>query len=350
MSSQVPGDPATARVPAPISPAATTPVGRLAPFAAVGRWRALLRTREAALVLLILVVTSALALAEPRFLNTSNLLSIGTGMVYELPVAAGMTFVLILGGIDLSVGAILGLTGVVTAMALRSGMAVPLAVLVGFATAGSAGALNGLLVARFGIAPFLVTLGTMSIARGGATVLTSGYFLSGLPASYVAIGRGQLLGIPYPILVVVGLLLVCDVLLKRWKPLHDAFYAGHNPAAAYLSGINVSRLVFGGYVASALFAGLAAVFMTSRLAMGYARFGDMAELRAIAAAVLGGASFSGGTGSILGSTLGVLLLALILNGFVLLRLSVYWQGVVSGLMLIVAVAVDAWRRRRNEAR
>jgi ribose transport system permease protein len=314
------------------------------------RWRSLVRTREAALVLLVLAVTILLALAEPRFLNASNLLSVGTGMIYDLPVAAGMTLVLILGGIDLSVGAVLGLTGVVTAMCLRSGVAVPLAVLLGFATAGATGALNGVLVARFGVPPFIVTLGTMSIARGAATVLTSGYFLSGLPAAYVEIGRGQLLGIPHPILVVLALLAAFDFLLKRWKPLHDVFYVGHNPAAASLSGISVRRLVFGGYVISALLAALAAIFMTSRLAMGYARFGELAELRAIAAAVLGGASFSGGSGSILGSALGVLLLAVILNGFVLLRLSVYWQGVVSGLILVVAIAVDAYRRRRNEAR
>ena len=315
-----------------------------------GRRRALVASREAGLAGLILAVTALLAVAEPRFLNASNLLSVVTGMVYDLPVAAGMTLVLVLGGIDLSVGAVLGLTGVVTAMCLRSGLPVPVAVLLGFATAAGAGAVNGLLVARLGLAPFIVTLGTMSIARGAATVLTSGYFLSGLPAGYLAIGRGEFLGVPYPIFIVAALLAAFGFLLTRWKPLHDSFYVGHNPAAAALSGIPVARLVFAGYVISAVLAGLSAVFMTSRLAMGYSRFGELAELRAIAAAVLGGASFSGGTGSILGSALGVLLLAVILNGFVLLNLSVYWQGVVSGLILVVAIAVDAYRRRRNEAR
>jgi len=309
-----------------------------------------IRAREAALALMVLAVSGLLALAEPRFLNASNLVSVGTGMIYDLPVAAGMTLVLVLGGIDLSVGAIIGLTSVVTAMYLRSGGSVVLAVPIALAAAGGAGALNGLLVARFKIAPFLVTLGTMSIARGTATVLTSGYFVSGLPPAYIEIGRGQLLGVPYPVFVVLGVVVVFDVLLRRWKPLHDAYYAGSNPAAALLSGIDVRRLVFAGYVASALAAGLSAVFMTSRLAMGYARFGELAELRAIAAAVLGGASFSGGTGSILGAALGVLLLAVISNGFVLLRLSVYWQGVVSGLILVVAIALDASRRRRNESR
>jgi len=333
---------------------ATSALGRAPephhPATSGGGWRALVASREAGLGLLILAAAILLAIAEPRFLSASNLLSVVTGMVYDLPVAAGMTLVLILGGIDLSVGAVLGLTGVLTAMALRSGLPVPVAVLGGFLTAAGAGVVNGLLIARFRLPPFIVTLGTMSVARGTATVLTSGYFLSGLPAAYVNIGRGELLGVSYPIYAVVALLAVFGFVVARWKPLHDAFYVGHNPAAAALSGIPVVRLVFAGYVISALLAGLAAVFMTSRLGMGYARFGELAELRAIAAAVLGGASFSGGTGSILGSALGVLLLAVILNGFVLLNLSVYWQGVVSGLILVVAIAVDAWRRRRNEGR
>ena len=245
-------------------------------------WRASLRTRETGLALLVLAAAAGLAVAQPRFLSASNLLSLGTGMIYDLPVAAGVTLVMILGGIDLSVGAVLGLTGVVTAMCLRSGVPVPLSILAGVVTAGGAGAFNGLLVARLRLAPFIVTLGTMSVARGTATVLTSGYFLSALPAAYVAIGRGQLFGVPYPIFVVVGVLAAFHVLLKRWRPLHEAFYVGHNPAAAALSGIAVRRLVFAGYVTSALLAGLSALFMTARLAMGTrgsARWRNCARLR-----------------------------------------------------------------------
>ncbi len=306
--------------------------------------------RETALALLVVAAATGLAVIEPRFLAPTNLRAIGNGMIYDLPIAAGMTLVLVLGGIDLSVGAVVGLAAVVTTMLLRAAAPIPIAIVLGFATAAAIGAVNGLLVARFSLAPFIVTLGTMSIARGTATVLTSGYFLSGLPASYVAIGRSQVFGVPGPILIVALILAASHLLLTRWKPLHDAVYAGYNPAAAYLSGIDVRRLVFAGYVVSGLLAGVSALFMTSRLGMGYARFGEMAELRAIAAAVLGGASFSGGSGSVLGSVLGVLLLAIILNGFVLLNLSVYWQGVVSGAILVIAVAVDAIRRKRYETR
>ena len=196
-----------------------------------------IRVREAALALMVLVVSGLLALAEPRFLNASNLVSVGTGMIYDLPVAAGMTLVLALGGIDLSVGAIIGLTSVITAMYLRAGGSVAFAVPIALAAAGGAGALNGVLVARFKVAPFLVTLGTMSIARGAATVLTSGYYLSGLPPAFVEIGRGQLLGVPYPVFVVLGVVVVFDVLLRRWKASTVSYQTVLSPPVAILLSV-----------------------------------------------------------------------------------------------------------------
>jgi len=313
------------------------------------RLRAAAGSREAGLLLTTAIVSAALALLVPdAFLSSKNLVSVLTGTIYDLPLAAGMTLVLILGGIDLSVGAVLGLCGVVIAMLLRAGAGVPISILLGLLLGGAAGAVNGICVARFRIAPFIATLGMMSIARGTTTVLTSGYFLSGLPRQYQRIGQGTLLGIPYPVYVVVALLLAMDYGLRNWRPLNDAFYAGANPDAAELSGIPVRKLVFAGFVASGLLAALAGIFMTSRLAMGYARFGEGAELKAIAAAVIGGASLSGGSGSISGMFLGVLLLAVVNNGFVLLNGSVYWQAVVSGAILVVAIAVDAYRRRKEE--
>lgn len=138
-------------------------------------------------------------------------------------------------------------------------------------------------------------------------------------------------------------------LLNNWKPLRQIFYIGTNPRAAALSGIPVVMVTFFGYVISSLLAGVAAIFMTSRLAMGFFQFGLTAELNAIAAAVIGGASFAGGQGNVIGAFLGVLLLAIIRNGFVLLKGSPNWQGVVSGAIVVVAIAVDGYRRR-NEAR
>lgn len=303
--------------------------------------------REITLLAAIGACALVLALLRPEFLRASNLLSIATSLVYDLPLAAGMTLVLIVRGIDLSVGAVLALSGVVMTLALRNGWPVPAAIAAGFLLAAGIGALNGLLVARLRLAPFIVTLGTMSMARGTAVVLTSGYMISGLPEPFIAIGRAEWLGVSLPVWIVVVLLPAFDRLVRRWRPLHDAFFVGGNREAARLSGLPAAGLTAAVYVVSALWAALAALFMTSRLGMGYAKFGELAELRAIAAAVLGGATFGGGAGSVAGAALGVLLLAIVMNGFVLLNLSIYWQSVATGLIVVGAVALDTARRRRR---
>ena len=301
--------------------------------------------REAVLLATTLALAAALTAARPGFLNSDNLISIATGMVYDLPLAMAATLVLVVGGIDLSLGAVLALSSVVTTLSLRAGAPIPLAITAGLAAAAAIGALNGLLVTHFRLAPFIVTLGTMSLARGAAVVLTSGYMVAGLPPAFLALGRDRLLFLPVAIWIVAALLLLGHVLLLRYQPLHDAFYVGQNREAARLSGLRADALTASLYVTSAVLAGVAALFMSSRLGMGYARFGELAELRAIAAAVLGGAAFSGGVGSILGSALGVLLLALIQNGFVLLNLSIHWQNIATGLVLFLAISIDAVRRR-----
>ena len=310
------------------------------------------KSRTTTLLLINLAVAALLSVLQPRFLDPDNLTSMVMGMTYDLLMAMGMTLVLILGGIDLSVGSVLALAGVVITMLLSNQVMsfpvpVPLAVLAGLVVAMTCGALNGLGVAKLKIAPFIVTLGMFAIARGLATVLTSGWYISGLPDAYLTIGQGAVSGIPFPIIITLAILIVFNYLLKHWKPLNQAFYIGQNPNAAALSGIRVTLVTFFGYVISSTLAGVAAVFMTSRLAMGFFQFGLGSELNAIAGAVIGGASFAGGSGNLLGTFLGVLLLALIRNGFVLLNGSPNWQGVVSGAIVFLAIAVDAYRRRHE---
>lgn len=307
----------------------------------------LLRGRTTALAILSLSLALILSVLSPQFLTSTNLTTIATGMIYDLLIAAGMTLVLILGGIDLSVGSILGLTGVITTMALQDGASIPAAIAIGLSVAVLCGAINGFAVAYLKIAPFVVTLGMMSIARGIATVLTSGYFVSGLPPEYLTIGQGTFLGVPNPVYITLGILLVFHILLKNWKPLNQAYYVGNNPKAARLSGIRVARLMFVGFVISGLMSGIAAIFMTSRLAMGFFQFGLGSELTGIAASVIGGASLNGGSGNILGTFFGVLLLTTINNGFILLQGSPNWQNVVSGGILVAALVVDAYRRRKE---
>jgi ribose/xylose/arabinose/galactoside ABC-type transport system permease subunit len=310
--------------------------------------KTVLGSREASLGIVIVIVFVVLASLRPdAFLSLSNFEAVGNGMLYDVLMAAGLTIVLILWGIDLSVGSVLALTSVTTAMLLRAGVPIVLSILLGLLVSVACGLINGYLIARFRIAPFIVTLSMMAIARGAATVLTSGYYLSRLPDAFRAIGRLRVVGLPVPILIVAVILFTLDVLLRKWKPLHQMYFVGANPEAANLSGLNVRRIIITGYVMSSVLAGVAAIFMTSRLSMGFAGFGLQAELRAIAASILGGASFSGGAGSVLGSVLGVTLLALINNGFVLLNGSPDWQQAVSGVILLVAVGVDAFRRRKE---
>jgi len=314
------------------------------------RLQKILVSRNTWLALLIIVIGIGLTTQTNQFLTRTNLTTVTVGMTYDLLMASGMTLVLILGGIDLSVGSILGLTGVVTTLLMKDyGYPIPIAILLGLGVASLCGAVNGFGVARLKLAPFIVTLGMMSVARGIATVLTQGYFVSPLPSGYLDIGQGNVLGIPFPILFVVPTMLLFDYLLRNWKPLNQMFFIGNNPAAARLSGIRVPWLTFLGYVISGLMAGIAAIFMTSRLAMGFFQFGLGSELTAIAASVIGGASLNGGSGNIMGTIFGVLLLALIRNGFVLLQGDPNWQSVVSGAILVTALIVDAYRRR-NESR
>ena len=310
------------------------------------------KSRTTTLLIINLAVAASLAVLQPRFLAPENLTSIFMGMTYDLLMAMGMTLVLILGGIDLSVGSVLGLSGVVTTMLLSNhimsvAIPVPVAVMAGLLVAITCGAINGFGVAKLKIAPFIMTLGMFTIARGLATVLTLGWYVSGLPDAYLTIGQGAVFGLPFPIITALIILIGFSYLLKNWKPLNQAFFIGQNPNAAALSGIRVTLVTFFGYVISSLLAGVAAIFMTSRLAMGFFQFGLGSELNAIAGAVIGGASFAGGSGNLLGTFLGVLLLALIRNGFVLLNGSPNWQGVVSGAIVFLAIAVDAYRRRKE---
>ena len=300
---------------------------------------AALRAREVQLLILTLLVGLIISILTPNFLTNSNLKSVAMGMTYDLIVALGMTYVLILGGLDLSVGSNIALSGIITTLLLQKGLvSVPLAICIGLGVSFLIGAINGAVITRYRINPFIVTLGMMSLARGSAMVLTSGYFVTSLPKSFLIIGRGEIMGIPFPVIASVLIVIAFDFLLKNWIPLNRAFHVGTNPDYAELLGINVKRTVFLGFALCGLFSGISAIFMCSRLAMGYAQFGLEIELRALGAAVIGGATFSGGRGSIWGTFLGVLLLALINNGFVLMDASIYWQKVVNGTILIIAIA------------
>lgn len=341
----------------------TRPEAETADARPAGPWqkvKGVLTARTMVLFLVNLLIFAILAALRPKaFLDWMNFKAVFSLMVYDLLLAGGMTYVLILGGIDLSVGSVMALVSVVIALSLKSGHMLPLSLALGLATALLCGLFNGIAVARFRIAPFLITLATMSIARGLATVTTTGQYVSFRNPLFIWFGRWQLpfytgdnaiYSIPVILLVVLAILAVFDLLIKKWRPLNQAFYIGTNREAAALSGIPVNRTIIAGYLICALFCFIAAAFMTANNRIGYANYGIGAEMRAIAAAIVGGCSMAGGSGSLIGTFLGVTMLALIGNGFILLNGSPNWQQAATGVILILAVAADALinRNKRKE--
>ena len=303
-------------------------------------------SRELTLLILIgLVVVVATVFKGNAFFNIKNFEAILIGITYDLLIALGMTLVLVLGGIDLSVGSVLAFTGAITTQLLQGGVSIWLSILAGLGAAGLIGAMNGFMIVRAHIPPFVMTLGSMSVFRGLCYVMTSGYFVNKLPEAYVHLGRGDIFSVPNIVVISLVVLLIFALLIKKYKNFWQMFYIGANPEAAFLSGIPSAYLVVLGYFLSSFLAGSAGILMTSRLAMGHAGFGIGAELRAIAAAVIGGASLHGGEGSIIGTFLGVIVIALINNVFVMFNGSPNWQAAISGVALLIALSIDVVQNR-----
>ena len=304
--------------------------------------------REGTLIITIAVIFVAMCILKGElFYARSNIEAIFSNLAYDLLLACGMTFVIILGGVDLSVGAVLALSGIICTLMIQKGINIVLAVGLCILFGGAIGAVNGILVSKANVAPFVATLGSQSICRGACYVLTSGYFVAGLTDAYTNIGRGSLLGVPNKILVSITIMLLLALLSRRFRPLRSMFYVGGNRQAAFISGIPSGLTIILGYMISGLMAGIAAILMTSSLGMGHAGYGISFEMKAISAAVIGGADMHGGAGSFLGTALGVILVALVNNVFIMFNGSPNWSSAISGLMLLAAVAFDALRRRRK---
>jgi ribose transport system permease protein len=305
------------------------------------------QVREVTLLGLILAVAIAMSFLSPYFFSAANFRAMSIGMVPTGVIVIGMTFLLVSGGFDLSVGSVLALTGTVLALLVVKGVAIPLAVLASFAVGGLVGLINGFLVTRVGVNPLVATLGTLSAARGFALVLTEGFSISGLPSSFGWVGSTDVVGVPLTVIVMVLLVAIADLALRHTRALRQLYFIGANETAARLSGIAVNRVRTAAYLASGLFSALAGALLASRLMAGTPTAGNALELQVLAAAVIGGASLRGGEGTVLGAFLGVIFVALINNAMTMLAVSIYWQMVVTGIVLTVAVALDMLVRRRQ---
>ncbi|NWG16988.1 MAG: ABC transporter permease [Chloroflexi bacterium] len=312
------------------------------------RIRGLLSNQAFSLFLILILMWLVLGLLSPYFFTVNNVLQITLQAAVMALIAAGETFVIISGGIDLSVGSIFAFSAMVTGVATRDGFGLGGAIAVGLGAGALLGLVNGFGVARLGLPAFIVTLGMMSVARGLALLLNNGVPIFGLIEGFKFLGQERIGGIlPVPTIIVLIVYLVCWFIL-RYTPFGRFTYAiGSNSEAARLSGVRISRNLIGIYVLCGALTALASLIESSRLNSFQPASGVGYELDAIGAVVIGGTSLFGGEGSILASLVGALIIATIRNGLNILGISAFWQNVATGAIIVLAVYLDRLRRNRQ---
>jgi ribose transport system permease protein len=286
-----------------------------------------------------------LSIASPNFLTSTNLSSVVRQTAVINIMALGMTVIIIAGGIDLSVGSILALSGLLGAMIMEKhgiGWGIAAGMLVGMLC----GFANGLMITSLRISPFIVTLGTMGIYRGFALIISKGLPVHEIPPSFSYLGEGTLLGVPFVLWILLLCAVVTHILLEHTRHGRYAFSIGSNPDAAFYAGVPVKFHTIVVYAGAGLLTGLSGMIEVSRLMTGQPTGGQGYELTAIAAVVIGGASLRGGEGSVLGTLVGAFIMGLLANGSDLLGTNPYWQQVIIGAVIILAVAFDELRKRR----
>lgn len=308
----------------------------------------MLRARQFGTVIGLAVLCAVLWALTPHFLTVSNLLNIAQQTSINAIVAAGMTFVIISGGIDLSVGSIVALAGVALGAMLQTGYPLPVALAAALAAGTACGMLNGALVSVGGLPPFIATLGMMSAARGTALVFTEGRPISGFDDGFRALATGSIGFVPAPVVVMILVYVVAHLVLTRTTFGRYTYAIGGNEEATRLSGVAVrfhKTLIYG---TSGLISAVAAIVLTARLNSAQPIAGMMYELDAIAATVIGGTSLMGGQGTLAGTLVGALIMGVLRNGLNLLGVSSFLQQIVIGVVIVSAVLVDTVLKRHKE--
>lgn len=284
----------------------------------------------------------------PYFLTVSNLLNVAQQISINAIIAVGMTFVIITAGIDLSVGSLVAFSGVILASVLQAGVPLPIAILIGLGVGLCCGMINGLLITHGRIPPFISTLGMMSVARGAALLYTKGRPVSGFSENFRYLATGEIFHIPVPVIIMGVVYIIAHFVLNRTKLGRYAYAIGGNEEAAILSGINVKLYKTMVYALCGLLSGLAALILTARLNSAQPIAGNMYELDAIAATVIGGTSLMGGEGTVLGTLIGALIMGVLRNGLNLLGVSSFIQQIVIGSVIIIAVLMDMALKKQRK--
>lgn len=305
-------------------------------------------SREIDLLLAIYLAVIVVGVLYPAaFLSPGNARAVLNNLAFEGILAVGMMLLMVAGVFDLSVGALASLTGVLCGwLMVTQGWPVALAVPAALLAAALCGFVNGLLVARARVNALIATLGTLGVFRGTA-ILIGGPGVNDLPDGFTALGQTEPLGLQLPVWGMLGLAVVAHYLLRHTPKFRQFYYVGSNPKAARLSGIDVPGLQVLGFTLMGLIAGVAGLANAAKFASASPIAGDRAELRVITAVILGGASLTGGKGSIPGALIGVVFIALVQNVLIITRVSSYWQEIVIGVILVAAVALDSFQNRRQ---
>ncbi|GAA0326525.1 ABC transporter permease [Actinoallomurus spadix] len=300
------------------------------------------------MVVVMLLIIAYFSYRSARFATFDNVQTIAIAAAPFALIALGQTLVILTGGIDLSVGSVIALSAMASAATVkghpeRLWLSVLVAVFVGLA----AGAVNGFLVSKVNVPPFIATLGMLTTASGLAYVVGHGAPINGLPATFGKIANNEIFGLQIPVIIMIIGILALALIMKRTSYGMRIYAVGGNSVAAQIAGVKTTRILFSVYAISGLLAGLSGVMLASRVISGPPNLGQGYELDAIAAVVIGGASLMGGRGSIWGTALGLFLIQTLNNGLDILVVPAYWQSVIKGALIVVAVAVDVWSTKRR---
>lgn len=299
------------------------------------------------MLLILVALVVIMSFLSPTFFTTGNILNIVRQMSVVGIVAIGVTMIIITTGIDLSSGSVIALVSVVVAtLSQTDGLPLIVGIVAGVGVGLLTGVINGTIIAKGNIAPFIVTLGMMTAARGLALLYSDGRPIGNLSAGFKFIGQGSVLGIPVPIIIFAFIAIISYILLNKTKFGKYIYAIGGNEQAAVIAGVNVKlyKILIYGY--AGLLTGIAGIILTSRISSGQPTAGMMYELDAIAAAVIGGTSLTGGIGTIGGTVIGALIIGVMNNGLDLLNVSSYWQQIIKGFIITVAVLIDSRKNRK----
>lgn len=300
----------------------------------------LLQHREASLAIILVVFAVILTILTPNFAKTANFRVLLQGMSTDMVIAIPMCISLIAGNIDFSGGSSLCLNGAICAILLNRGVSVPLSILIALASGFFLGAINGVIVNKLGITPLVATMGTWMAYRGLALVLLGGGTISSFPDNFLQLGRATILGIPITIVYMLIIVIAGALLLRYSNFFHNAYYIGSNKDSAKLAGINVERFTVIAYSIIGVVSAFAGIILAARLGSASQNAGEGLEFRNVVGLLVGGTSMDGGTGSVTGAVLGVILMQLVGNAITLLYLNPSFTRVINGTILIFAVGVD----------